>query len=837
MLLKLIKDEKPDHVAVVFDTKEPTFRDELYDKYKANRPEPPDDLVQQFEYFQPITEALNIRSIAKAGFEADDIIGTLAIEAEKKGYEVVIVTGDKDFMQLVNDHITIYDTMKDLRIGRDEVKKKFGVEPSQVIDVMSLIGDTSDNVPGVSGIGDKTAAALINQFKSLDDLLENYDKVSNKRAMNALKNGAENAKLSRELVTIKKDVSLELSVDDLKYESPKYNCAKELFTKLEFYKLLLELFPEAGADKKTVNTSVVKTPAQLIAFLIDVNKSEGVGLYCFPDVDNSILGIGVCLSDGSSKYLPIGHQTLEEVPNLDLKSVEDFLKGIKIKTYYYDFKEQVKRLNFKLNALMVVQDVKLMAYVLNSSYPLELTMLNQHILGEHINDLGLLDRKKKKKVATFHDIATLTSNLAIAVFNLGKKLEVDLEKDEKLNKIYKELEMPLASVLLKMEKFGVKVDTPELARLSEEYAKRMKVLETAIYLEATEEFNINSPKQLAHVLFETLGLPVIKKTKTGYSTDSKVLKELSKTYNITKLILEYRSLSKLKSTYIDVLPVLANKNTSRIHTTFNQALTATGRLSSSEPNLQNVPARTEDGLKIRRTFIADKGMKLMSADYSQIELRIMAHICDEPYFVDGFKKGVDIHSATAAKIFGVDDADVDSRMRGIAKTVNFGVLYGQSAYGLSEQLDIDVNEADSYIKEYYAAYPKIVGLREEILEKTKKLGYVETILGRRRYIPDINSSNRNVRGFAERTAFNAVFQGTAADIIKMAMIKIENILESDYPDIHLLLQVHDELVFEVPNEKLYALEKIVVDNMCNVADLKIPLKVDVGIGNNWAECK
>lgn len=800
MLLKLIKDERPDKLAVVFDTIEPTFRDELFEDYKANRTEPPMDLVPQFAYFGPLVEAFNIKQIAMPGFEADDVIGTIAKKGAEDGYEVVIVTSDKDFMQLVSDNVSLFDTMKERRIDAEEVKKKFGVEPERVIDVMSLIGDSSDNIPGVRGIGDKTAAGLIRQYGSLDNLLKNADKVSNIKVRNALKEGVDSADLSRKLVTIKLDVPLKLDWDEYDVRGPDENKIKKLFGELEFFKLMREIVPEETGAPEIPDIS----PDDLDKIEKEIKSTGLVAIY-LDLAGEDILGMNISTGKGKTAYVPF-----EKIDAF-------FNSAAPLKIYMYDAKDVVKRFIHKgLKLDGDVGDVKLMAYILNPSYPADLTTLTQHIQNIHLAaDNGRI--------------------LADAVFGLAKKFEKGLLENKRLQELYDNIEMPLTWILFEMEEKGIKLDTKHLEKLSKEYETKIKDIEGKIYDEAGEEFKINSPKQLSHILFEKLNIPPVKKTKTGHSTDAGVLEQLSEKYELPKIILEYRSLTKLKSTYIDALPLLVDGN-NRVHTTFNQAVTATGRLSSSDPNLQNVPIRSEEGARIRAAFIAEDKKRLLSADYSQIELRILAHISEEEALIQAFKEGLDVHAATAARLFGTQETGVSKEQRAMAKTVNFGVLYGQGAYGLSKQLGISVMEADLYIKNYYKSYPRVEALKKKILKDAEEDGYVETLFGRRRYVPDIKSPNQSVKAFAERMAFNAVFQGTAADIIKMTMIEIDKILKSDFPDVSMLLQVHDELVFEISPDDIDAFTKVVGEKMCGVVKLLVPLEVNIGTGLNWAEC-
>lgn len=833
MILKFLKDENPEKLAIVFDTEEPTFRDEMYKEYKANRKAPPDDLVPQFAYFGPIVEALNIKKLSRPGFEADDVIATVAKKAVLRGYDVVIITGDKDFMQLVGDNIRLYDTMKERWTGEAEVKERFGVGPDKVVDIMSLIGDTSDNIPGVSGIGGKTAVSLIKQYGGLDSLLSNIDKISNARAKAALKDGRENALLSRALAKIKDDVPLEFDWGEFDVGEPDVSKVSKVFSELEFFRLLREFIP--SDEQKSENYTVVSDGLDGLSNRLKSEKS--VGLYFLEG--SPFLGVGIACASGGAFYIPLAHQTLEEAANIGippLKGLFTALAGKKI--YLYGSKGVLKGLGRYGITLGNIDDVQLMAYVLNPAYPSDIKTLAQQVLGEHDMAGNDVSAKGGKKAApkTVHQAKLESCSSAEVLLRLAAAFESELARNESLGKLYRGLELPLVRVLMKMEEKGVFVDVSRLEALSKEYGKKISAIEEKIYKIAGEKFAINSPKQLAGILFEKLKIPAAKKTKTGYSTDSSVLTRLASSHELPALIIEYRTHAKLKSTYIDVLPSLVDKETGRIHTTFNQTVTATGRLSSSDPNLQNVPARSEEGMRIRAAFVAGPGHKLLSADYSQIELRILAHISSEAALIDAFENGVDVHASTAARIFGISPDKVDSRMRGVAKTVNFGVLYGQSAYGLSEQLGIDARDADAYIKNYYDSYPEVKRLKEKILKDAEENGYVETICGRRRYIPDIMSPNKGVKAFAERTAFNAVFQGTAADIIKMAMLGIDAALEKGFEGVSMLLQVHDELVFEVPVSKIEPLSALVRRVMCGAARLNVPLAVDISTGSNWAEC-
>ena len=695
MLLKLLREEKPDLIGIVFDVARKTFRNEKFPAYKANRAEPPPDLVPQFPYFRKIVKGLNLPVLELPNYEADDVIGTIAHKMKRRKLETVIVTGDKDMMQLVDDRVVILDSMKEKWIREPEVKEKFGVVPKLVPDVLGLAGDSSDNIPGVPGIGDKTAIKLIQEHGSLETVLKNAATIKGKLG-EKLQEFADQARLCKELATIVVDAPLEYDLKDFKVTEPDRGALKELFEELEFKAFLKE-------------------------FGVEAKRSEDSG-------------------------------------KADRKQEKEIIIG-------------------------------------------------NYLLDPDKRSLPIEDPEE-----------------------LRKRLE-----EEGLTKLFLDIELPLAPVLGKMEKNGVKIDVERLKKSSEEYARRLKEIEKAVHQKAGVEFNLNSPKQLAGVLFDKMGLPVIRRTKTGYSTDVEVLTELAQTYEVPKLLLEYRSLSKLKSTYLDALPELVHPETGRVHTSFNQTVAATGRLSSSDPNLQNIPIRTEEGKKIREAFIAEKGNLLLSADYSQIELRVLAHISGDKSLVEAFAHDRDVHRATAAGIFKVSEARVTGEMRAVGKTVNFAVLYGQSPYGLSQQLEISMEEAENYIRNYYSRFEKVASYKEEALSEARKSKTVRTLFGRLRRFPEIDSPNGNVRAMAERTAFNTIFQGTAADLIKKAMIEIQRRIEKEFPEAMMLIQVHDELVFEVPKKEIEPFSKMVKEEMEGVADLRVPLKVDVGVGLNWAE--
>jgi DNA polymerase-1 len=855
MLLKLLREEKPDHIAVVFDTKEPTFRDEMYKDYKSNRPPPPDDLIEQFPYLKMILEALNIPALELAGFEADDIIGTLAKKLASDELNVVIVSGDKDLMQLVGGPISMYDSMKDRRIGEKEVQEQFGVEPSKVVDVLGLAGDSSDNIPGIAGIGLATASRLIRQFESLENVLDNADKLSGGLAYK-VKRDANKARLSKELAKIKTDVPIKYRFEDFAVSPPDDKKLHELFRELEFSKLLSELSPKETLGRE--GYCLIQTESAL-GKLID--EIKGKGQFSFDlettslDVmDAEIVGISIATEPGKACYIPVGHVSGTAAKDLfgkfkglvkgqmGLGNVIEKLKPVlsdpKIRKIGQNLKYDLavlKRYNVSVGGLYC--DTMIASYLLNPGGTHNMDALAQTHLDHRTIRYEEVTGKGKKQISfaevpieTARDYSCEDADVALRLSDIF----IPKLKENKLDELFFNLEMPLIMVLLDMEQAGMKIDTERLSKLSGEFDARLKELEGRIYDEAKEEFNINSPRQLGAVLFDKLKLGTPKRTKTGYSTDVGILEDLSLKHSLPGLILEYRSLSKLKSGYIDALPQLVNKKTGRIHTSFNQTVAATGRLSSSDPNLQNIPARTKEGAKIREAFIAEKGNVLISADYSQIELRVLAHLSKDSALLEAFKRGEDVHRITAAGIFGAAPDKVTDEQRAVGKTVNFATIYGQTPFGLSKQLKIEVNVAAEYIDAYFKRYPAVEKYRDHVISRAKRNGFVETLFGRRRLVPDINSKNAAVRQAVERMAFNSVFQGTAADIIKKAMVNIHAELPKKFPHSKMIMQVHDELLFEAPEKNAESLAAWAKGIMENVVDIEVPLVADVGIGPNWS---
>jgi DNA polymerase-1 len=840
MLLKLIKDKNPEYLAMVFDSKEPSFRKKEYPEYKANRELPPEDLIPQFDYIKKVTRALNVPLLQVPGFEADDIIATLA----KKicvDRPVVIVTGDKDLMQLVDDRVTLFDPMKDKQTGIEGVLEKFGVDPARVIEVQALSGDPSDNVPGVPGIGPKTAIQLIQEFGSLDGVYQNLDKIKGKKQEN-LREHKKLAYLSRKLVTLSEQVPVELSLEDLKCRSAKNEECRTLFEELEFHRLLEAMGP-APEKLDRGAYELVQSPQAFESFLGKLKKAK---VFSFDTETTSLeisqaalVGLSFALKSGEAYYLPMGHNTGE--PQLELSPTLDGLKPLfensKIPKLAQHFKFDagiLQRYGIDVQGLQC--DTLLGSYLLDPASSHRLDFLSLKFLGHKMISYEEVTKELDGDFSRvpLERAKAYSAEDADVTFQLG---EIFLDKlgKENLLPILQELEQPLSRVLLKMELTGVRVDKEFLKKLQGDFTQRMAQIEKNIYRLAGEDFNIQSTKQLGVILFEKLKLEVLKKTKTGYSTDVGVLTLLSSQHDLPREILAYRSLAKLKSTYVDALLTQIDPKTGRVHTHFNQTVAETGRLSSNDPNLQNIPIRSEDGAKIRRAFIADEGYVLLSADYSQIELRVLAHFSEDPALLKAFAKNEDVHRLTASGVFGMAPEKVTPAMRGKGKTLNFAVVYGQTPFGLSGQLGVSQREAREYIENYFAKYRGVKKFRDQVLAEARMTGEVRTLLGRRRFVPDLNSKNFGARSLAERIAFNTVIQGTAADIIKKAMIGIDKEMVEKKLNSRMLIQVHDELVFEVKKSELDEVKKLVKKHMEGVVEFKVPLTVEMGVGPNWAE--
>lgn len=886
MLKSLISQVQPSHIAVVFDAKGKTFRDEMFEQYKSHRPPMPDDLRKQIQPLHDIIRALGIPLLVIEGVEADDVIGTLAVAASKANQKVLISTGDKDMAQLVDDNIMLINTMNNTLLDREAVIEKYGIPPELIIDYLALMGDSADNIPGVAGVGEKTALGLLQGIGSMAEIYANLDKVAKLPIRGAKKLGdkllaeKEMADLSYRLATIKTDVALDISPEQLTLGASNNDQLTEYFGRYEFKRWLNEVMN--GADSITNNNEqstkinhYQATPAlaqdnsdeALPAIQIDrsryetllteadlnrwVEKLKQAKLFALDtETDNldymaaNLVGISFALENGEAAYLPLqldylgAPKTLEKTTALSL--LKPVLENPSIQKVGQNFKYDLTI--FARNGIDVqgvAFDTMLESYVLNSTGRHNMDDLAKRYLGHQTIRFEEIAGKGKNQL-TFNQIplekaAEYAAEDADVTMKLQQVLWEKLSKEPSLEKLFKEMELPLLGVLSRMERRGVLIDSDALFLQSNEIANRLSELEEQAYVLAGQPFNLASTKQLQEILFDKLGLPVIQKTPKGApSTNEEVLEELAFSHELPKVLVEHRGLSKLKSTYTDKLPQMVNPQTGRVHTSYHQAVTATGRLSSSDPNLQNIPIRNEEGRRIRQAFIAREGFTVVAADYSQIELRIMAHLSQDQGLINAFTQGKDIHRSTAAEIFGVALDEVTSEQRRNAKAINFGLIYGMSAFGLSRQLGIGRADAQSYMDLYFKRYPGVQTFMHDIREKAKAQGYVETLFGRRLYLPDINSSNGMRRKAAERVAINAPMQGTAADIIKRAMIQLDQKLQND-PDIAMIMQVHDELVFEVRSEKVAFYSELIKTQMESAADLVVPLIVDVGQGNNWDE--
>ena len=848
-ILKLIEDRAPEYVAMFFDAKGPTFRHKIYKEYKANRPPMPDDLSVQIPYIKDITKGFNMPVIEMPGYEADDLIGTLSQAAEKAGFHVVMVTGDKDFMQLVTDKTTIWDPMKDKIIDADAIQKTFGVEPLQIIDIMGLTGDAADNIPGVPGVGPKTAIDLIKTYQSMELLYERIDTVKKKKLHENLVKYKDQAFLSRELVTINTSLPLSFNPEEFKSKPPDNNILSRLFKDLEF-RQLQQAFPR----KSDLSKKKYKTVFSIDDISDLVNNLERAGLFALDTETTSVnpmqaklVGLSFSSKPDEAFYIPCGHDYPGVPEQPDLADVLNLLKpvlenpGIKKigQNIKYDW---IVLARHGINLAGVMFDTMLASYLLNPSKRAHnLDQIALDFLDHRTITYKEVTGGKGKKGSYFSRVpiekatpyACEDADITLMAYDVLKPML----KEARLEELFEKVEMPLVPVLMKMEMTGICVDKEKLRSLSKSFEHQLEGLEGSIYSIAGEEFNINSSQQLGRIFFEKLKLPVQKKTKkkTGYSTDVDVLTTLAEQHELPAIILRYRSLSKLKSTYTDALLELIHPETGRIHTSFNQTITATGRLSSSDPNLQNIPVRTDEGREIRKAFIPKKGWSILSADYSQIELRIVAHYSNDQILIKAFKDDEDIHIRTAAEVFQVFPSFITPELRQQAKVINFGIVYGMSSYGLSKELGISRKMATTYIENYFARYKGVKEFIDRAIEDAKKTKKTSTLLGRIRFLPDINSPNKNVREFAERTAVNTPIQGTAADLIKVAMINVDSALRDRNFKAAMLLSVHDEIVFEAPPDEIDLVQKLVKNIMEGIWDLKVPLKVNIASGINWAE--
>lgn len=861
ILHRLMRTRKPQHMVVVFDTSEPTFRHNLYDAYKANRGAPPEDFGLQMDYINRILKAMNMRVITAPGFEADDIIATMTRDAVARGYDVRVVTADKDLFQLVNDKVHILRLMPDMEdeYDREAVKAKMGVYPEQIGDLLSMVGDTSDNIPGIPRIGMKTAAALLDQYGTLQAVLDNADKLKGKQS-EYVTAGRESALLSQQLVALHFNVPMECNADGCTMQEPDLPSLVELYRELEFRKLVDELearAPEiapAPAAPRVTKYRAITTEEDLAAYAAKIREKGFVALDVETDllavIIANLVGISLSVEPNEAIYIPLRHTGMlgdpSEVEQLPLATVQKHLAPImadpSIRKFAHNLKfdwHLLRRHGLGLDKGSC--DSLLASYLINADRRAHgLKELANDLLGIKMTPITELLGTGKNQI-TF-DKVELDAATQYAAADADMTLQLTQYLEPRLDeanarRLLEEVELPLVPVLMDMESTGVCINREHFATLAGETAAHLERLRQEIYTHCDKEFNIGSPKQVAQVLFEDLGLKPVKSKKTGYSTDIEVLEQLACDHEVPRLLAEYRQFEKLKSTYIDVLPSLICPATGRIHTSYNQAVAATGRLSSSDPNLQNIPIRTEWGRKIRAGFVPSAPDRvLFGADYSQIELRVLAHVTGDSALVEAYRTGTDVHALTASKVYDVPLEMVNDEMRGVAKMVNFGIIYGMSAQGLSSRLKIPFATARTFIEEYFKGYAGVREWLDRTLEEARTNGYVETVSGRRRLLPDIRSKNFNVRNAAERVATNAPIQGTSADMIKIAMINIDRRMKQEKLASRMIMQVHDELVFDVPENELETLRELVVHEMQTALPLNVPVLVETGHGKNWNEC-
>jgi len=864
MIRRLEQDFPGSKMVVVFDAKGKTFRHDLYEEYKANRPPMPEDLACQIEPIHEIVKAMGLPLLTVTGVEADDVIGTLANEATSKGIDVVVSTGDKDMAQLVSDHVTLINTMTETRMDRDGVVEKFGVTPEQIVDYLALVGDKVDNIPGVNKCGPKTAVKWLQSYENLDNVIEHADEIKGKIG-EYLREATETLPLSRELATIRTDVELDFGLEDLKLREQDDPQLLELFKEYEFRTWIAELeegeTPSTGTaqssdEKPSPETgkkdhSVITDQKSLDQWLERLKSAE---LFAFDTettslryMDAEIVGVSFAIEPGEAAYVPLGHDYMGAPEQLGRDEVLNQLKplledpGLSKVGQNLKYDKNVLA-NHGITLEGIAEDTMLESYVLNSvATRHDMDSLAMYYLGEKTISFESIAGKGAKQL-TFNQIelekaAPYAAEDADITLRLHQTLRPKLKETGKLASVYEDIDLPLVPVLSRMEQRGTLISASTLRKHSQELAERMAELEKEAHEVAGETFNLGSTKQLQAIFYDKMGLPVVKKTPKGApSTAEPVLQELAHEHELPRLILEHRSLSKLKSTYTDTLPELIHHRTGRVHTSYHQAVTATGRLSSSEPNLQNIPIRSEQGRRIRQAFIAPEGYKLVAADYSQIELRIMAHLSGDKGLLKAFEQGEDIHKATASEVFGVSLEDVSSDQRRSAKAINFGLIYGMSAFGLSRQLDVERKLAQQYIDRYFERYPGVLKYMDNIRKQAHDDGFVETLFGRRLYLPEINARNKQLQQAAERTAINAPMQGTAADIIKRAMVDVENWLLKEHADeARMTMQVHDELILEVKESALDKIRSGLEKRMSAAAELDVPLLVEAGAGDNWDE--
>jgi len=865
MLNKLVVEYKPEHIAVIFDAKGKTFRNDMYSEYKAHRPPMPDELRSQIAPLYELVEALGYPMIIVPDVEADDVIGTYAKQATEQKVATLISTGDKDIAQLVNPHVTLINTMSNTLLDEAGVLEKFDVPPSAIIDYLALMGDTADNIPGIPKVGPKTAAKWLKQYETLENLVAHADEIKGKVG-ESLRDNMDQLPLSKQLTTIKCDVELEHNIADLTMRAPNVEKLRQMYNEMEFKTWLSNLSAksdengednQAGSEAVTLQkTAAVEGNYETVldkkSFQSWLKRLKAAPEFAFDTETTSldymaarVVGVSFAVEVGEAAYVPFAHDYMDAPQQLSEADVlgalkpllEDKNKGKIGQNLKYDAHVLV---NHNIHMVGIAQDTMLESYVLDSTKHHNMDDMALRLLGYstiHFKDIA----GKGAKQLTFNQIdlneaGPYAAEDADITLQIHQKLYDELNKEPRLKSVYDEIELPLLDVLLKIEQNGVKIDATMLQKQSEQLAQRLKQLEQQAYDEAGETFNLASPKQLGAILFEKLKIPAKKKTKTGqYSTAEEVLVELAVEHTLPRILLEHRSISKLKSTYTDKLPLQVNEKTGRVHTSYNQTVAATGRLSSTDPNLQNIPVRSEEGRRIRQAFIAPEGYKMLAADYSQVELRIMAHLSEDKTLLKAFADGVDVHKATAAEVFALPLDEVESEQRRAAKAINFGLIYGMSAFGLAKQLNIGRYEAQDYIDTYFARYPGVKDYMDKTREQAREKGYVETVFGRRLYLPEINARNGQRRQYAERTAINAPMQGTAADIIKRAMISVDTALSRSKVDSKVVMQVHDELVVEVLQKDVDAVVDLLRVEMEQAASLKVPLIVDIGIGDNWDE--
>ena len=884
MVLKVLENLQPTHIAVVYDTKHPSFRKEMYAEYKANRSAMPEDLVPQMPYVKKFVETLGLPGFEQAGFEADDIIGTLAERAAHMNAEadVCIVSSDKDLMQLVNDHIYLYDTMKEVKYTPAEVKEKLGVPPSQVADYLGIVGDTSDNIPGVKGIGPKGAVALLEQFGTVEAIFERISEVKKEGQRNQLLECKEQALLSKKLATVDRNMRLETDWHSLRCEPKAGEAFFALLQELEFSGLekrmrawsmdggtplepalasaptsatphtlsgpRVDLVRQARKEYKILRTlpelqAALETLAKAPFLAVDT-ETTSLAIH-----DAQIVGFSFCGHAGHAYYAPLAHKeengefSPDQLPRESaLGLFGQFLRGRKLVGQNLKYDLNIFRgAGVPISNDQVFFDTMIASYILAPETRHGMDALSDRYLNHHTITYSELCGEGKSQICfsrvPIEKAGEYAAEDAHVTFLLMGVLHQALQEQPELERVFREIDLPLVSVLAKMEWEGVAIDEAHLAKVSAEFAKLLLALETRAHELAGSEFNLGSPKQLGKVLFEDLKLPVVKKTKTGFSTDVDVLQKLKGLHELPEVILEHRELSKLKGTYVDVLPTIQNKVTGRVHTSYNQTIAATGRLSSTDPNLQNIPIRTASGRLVRQAFIPREGSLLLGADYSQVELRILASMSGDQLLVRAFTEGQDVHALTASELFGVKIQDVDSDQRRKAKAINFGLLYGKGAFALSEDLGVSCTEASDIIARYFARYPTIRAFLDDLKDSAKRTGYAETVFGRRRHIEGIQSQNKMLLAAAERMAVNTPIQGTAADLIKIAMIRLQGALEAGKWEAKLIMQVHDELVLDVPRAEVEAVKALVINHMegAGRGKIHVPLTVEAGAAKNWLE--